>query len=95
LFLYRITKDCKQGGLGKMNIPLISDKNMEISTKYGVLIEDEGIANRGLFIIDTRGILRQITINDLSVGRSVEETLRLVQALQFTDQHGEGIDFCN
>lgn len=51
--------------------------------------EDEGIAFRGLFIIDGKGILRQITINDLPVGRSVEETLRLVQAFQFTDQHGE------
>lgn len=45
---------------------------------------------RGLFIIDDKGILRQITINDLPVGRSVEETLRLVQAFQFTDKHGEG-----
>uniref|UniRef100_A0A8C8DKL4 thioredoxin-dependent peroxiredoxin n=1 Tax=Oryzias sinensis TaxID=183150 RepID=A0A8C8DKL4_9TELE len=43
----------------------------------------------GLFIIDDKGVLRQITINDLPVGRSVEETLRLVQAFQFTDQHGE------
>ena len=55
-----------------------------------MLKEDEGIAFRGLFIIDTRGILRQITINDLPVGRSVDETLRLVQAFQFTDKHGEG-----
>ncbi|UJR07803.1 hypothetical protein I4U23_012084 [Adineta vaga] len=85
------TKERKQGGLGKMNIPLISDKTMEIATKYGVLKEDEGIAYRGLFIIDTRGILRQMTINDLPVGRSVDETLRLVQAFQFTDKHGEGI----
>ena len=46
---------------------------------------------RGLFIIDDKGILRQITINDLPVGRSVDETLRLVQAFQFTDKHGEGI----
>ena len=60
------------------------------SAKYGVLKEDEGIAFRGLFIIDTHGTLRQITINDLPVGRSVDETLRLVQAFQFTDKHGEG-----
>lgn len=52
--------------------------------------EDEGIAFRGLFIIDPRGNLRQITVNDLPVGRSVDETLRLVQAFQFTDKHGEG-----
>ncbi|UJR38339.1 hypothetical protein I4U23_031009 [Adineta vaga] len=79
----------KQGGLGKMNIPLLADKNLEISTKYGVLKDDEGIAFRGLFLIDSHGILRQITINDLPVGRSVDETLRLVQAFQFTDKHGE------
>ena len=46
--------------------------------------------NRGLFIIDDKGILRQITMNDLPVGRSVDEVLRLVQAFQFTDKHGEG-----
>ena len=46
---------------------------------------------RGLFIIDDKGNLRQITINDLPVGRSVDETLRLVQAFQFTDKHGEGL----
>ncbi len=51
--------------------------------------EDEGIAFRGLFIIDGAGKLRQITVNDLPVGRDVDETLRLVQAFQFTDQHGE------
>lgn len=48
-----------------------------------------GIAFRGLFIIDDKGLLRQITVNDLPVGRSVDETLRLVQAFQFTDRHGE------
>ncbi|KAG8013971.1 Peroxiredoxin [Nibea albiflora] len=82
----------KQGGLGSMKIPLVSDTRRTISTDYGVLKEDEGIAYRGLFIIDDKGILRQITINDLPVGRSVEETLRLVQAFQFTDKHGE--DLC-
>uniref|UniRef100_A0A3P8PNX5 Peroxiredoxin-1 n=1 Tax=Astatotilapia calliptera TaxID=8154 RepID=A0A3P8PNX5_ASTCA len=79
----------KQGGLGAMNIPLVSDTRRTISKDYGVLKEDEGIAYRGLFIIDDKGTLRQITINDLPVGRSVEETLRLVQAFQFTDKHGE------
>uniref|UniRef100_A0A3Q0SZD8 thioredoxin-dependent peroxiredoxin n=1 Tax=Amphilophus citrinellus TaxID=61819 RepID=A0A3Q0SZD8_AMPCI len=79
----------KQGGLGTMNIPLVSDTRRIISKDYGVLKEDEGIAYRGLFIIDDKGILRQITINDLPVGRSVDETLRLVQAFQFTDKHGE------
>lgn len=79
----------KQGGLGNMNIPLLADRTQKISRDYTVLKEDEGVAFRGLFIIDGSGNLRQITINDLPVGRSVDETLRLVQAFQFTDKHGE------
>ncbi|XP_056635623.1 peroxiredoxin 1 [Diorhabda sublineata] len=79
----------KQGGLGEMSIPLLADKSGSISKAYGVLDEESGIPFRGLFIIDGKGILRQITINDLPVGRSVDETLRLVQAFQFTDEHGE------
>ncbi|KAI4894879.1 hypothetical protein NFI96_031395 [Prochilodus magdalenae] len=79
----------KQGGLGSMNIPLVADLTQSISRDYGVLKEDEGIAYRGLFVIDDKGILRQITINDLPVGRSVDETLRLVQAFQHTDKYGE------
>lgn len=79
----------KQGGLGPMNIPLLADKTGQIAKDYGCYKEDEGIAFRGLYIIDDKGRLRQMTINDLPVGRSVEETLRLVQAFQFTDKHGE------
>jgi len=79
----------KQGGLGKMNIPLLADRTHDISRRYGVLKADEGIAFRGLFLIDVNGTLRQITVNDLPVGRSVDETLRLLQAFQFTDKHGE------
>ncbi|KAG8702303.1 cTPxI [Ceratobasidium sp. 394] len=80
----------KAGGIGPdMKITLASDKNHKMSRDYGVLIEEEGIALRGLFIIDPKGILRQITINDLPVGRSVDETIRLLEAFQFTVQHGE------
>ncbi|XP_045157643.1 peroxiredoxin-like isoform X2 [Mercenaria mercenaria] len=79
----------KQGGLGNMNIPLVADKTYSIAKSYGVLKEDEGITFRGLFIIDDKGNLRQITINDLPVGRNVDEVLRLVQGFQFTDKHGE------
>jgi len=79
----------KQGGLGNMNIPLLGDKTMSLAKAYGCLKEDEGVAFRALFIIDDKGNLRQITMNDLPVGRSVDETLRLVQAFQFTDKHGE------
>jgi alkyl hydroperoxide reductase subunit AhpC len=82
-------QDRKKGGLGKMNIPLIADLTRSIATAYGVLKEDEGIAYRGLFIIDPAGNLRQITVNDLPIGRSVDETLRLVQAFQFNAEHGE------
>ncbi|KAJ8733601.1 hypothetical protein PYW07_014152 [Mythimna separata] len=79
----------KQGGLGPMNIPLLSDKSHRIARDYGVLNEETGIPFRGLFVIDDKQNLRQITVNDLPVGRSVEETLRLVQAFQYTDKHGE------
>ncbi|CAB1421249.1 unnamed protein product [Pleuronectes platessa] len=79
----------KQGGLGPMKIPLLSDLTHQISKDYGVYLEDQGHTLRGLFIIDNKGILRQITMNDLPVGRSVDETLRLVQAFQYTDKHGE------
>ncbi|KAI0704432.1 peroxiredoxin [Cerioporus squamosus] len=61
-----------------LKLPLLADKTMKIARDYGVLIEEEGVALRGLFIIDPKGILRQIT-----------ETLRLVKAFQFTDEHGE------
>lgn len=84
------TQPRKQGGLGPdLTLPLLADKSMRIARDYGVLIEEEGIALRGLFIVDPKGVLRQITVNDLPVGRSVDETLRLVKAFQFTDEHGE------
>ncbi|KAF9357422.1 Peroxiredoxin-2 [Mortierella sp. AD094] len=78
-----------QGGLGEMKIPIIADFTKKIATDYGVLKEDEGVAYRGLFIIDPKQVIRQITINDLPVGRNVDETVRLVEAFQFTDEHGE------
>jgi len=82
-------KSRKEGGLGAMKIPMISDLTKQISKDYGILLEEEGVSLRGLFIIDGKGILRQSTVNDLPVGRSVDETLRLVQAFKFTDEHGE------
>lgn len=69
-------------GLGELKFPLLSDNNHSISRDYGVLIEDKGIALRGTFIIDPDGILRSYVVNDLPVGRSVEETLRTLTALQ-------------
>ncbi len=85
-------KDRKVGGLGKMDIPLVADVNKEIARKYGCLIEDgedAGVTFRATYIIDDKGILRHISINDLPVGRNVEETLRLVKAFQYTDKYGE------
>ncbi|XP_018431058.1 PREDICTED: thioredoxin-dependent peroxide reductase, mitochondrial-like [Nanorana parkeri] len=79
----------KTGGLGHMNIPLLSDLTKQISRDYGVLLETPGIALRGLFIIDPNGIVRHMSVNDLPVGRSVEETLRLVKAFQYVETHGE------
>lgn len=70
------------GGLGKINFPLASDFTKEVSKNYGLLIEEEGIALRGLFIIDPQGVIRYSVVHDLNVGRSVNETLRVLQALQ-------------
>lgn len=67
----------------------MSDLSHKIANDYGVYLDDLGHSLRGLFIIDHRGVLRQITMNDLPVGRSVDETIRLVQAFQYTDSHGE------
>lgn len=78
----------KEGGIAGVGYPLIADLTKKISADYGVLL-DGGIALRGLFIIDPKGTVRQITINDLPIGRSVDETLRLIQALQFNEKHGE------
>jgi len=78
----------KQGGLGGCNYPLVADLDKSIARDYGVLL-DAGIALRGLFIIDPAGTIRHSTINDLPVGRNVDETLRVIKAFQFTDEHGE------
>lgn len=76
------------GGLGPVNIPLIADTNHSLARDYGVLIEEEGVALRGLFVIDANGIVRHITINDLAVGRNVEEALRVVEGFQWVDKNG-------
>ncbi|TGZ60943.1 hypothetical protein CRM22_008251 [Opisthorchis felineus] len=79
----------KEGGLGGLRYPLLADFKKSISRDYGVLQEEMGVALRGLFIINPEGIVRQVTINDLPVGRSIDEVLRLVKAFQFVDKHGE------
>ncbi len=77
-----------QGGLGEIKYPLLSDLSKDASEKYRVLLGD-GVAARGIFIIDDKGILQTYTVNNLGVGRSVDETLRLIQAYQFVAKHGE------
>ncbi|AAZ12966.1 peroxidoxin [Trypanosoma equiperdum] len=84
----------KKGGLGEMKIPLLSDFTKEISRDYGVLVEEQGLSLRALFVIDDKGILRHVTINDLPVGRNVDEVLRVVQAFQYADKTGDVIP-CN
>ncbi len=68
--------------IGEVNYPMVSDITKQISRDYGVLVEEEGIALRGLFIIDPDGVLRYQVVHDLNVGRSVDETLRVLRALQ-------------
>jgi peroxiredoxin (alkyl hydroperoxide reductase subunit C) len=71
-----------KNGVEGLVYPLASDITKQVSRDYGVLIEDKGIALRGLFVIDPEGILRYKVVHDLNVGRSAEETLRVIQALQ-------------
>ncbi|MCU0704861.1 MAG: peroxiredoxin [Fimbriiglobus sp.] len=77
-----------KGGLGELKYPLVEDLTKQISKDYGVLL-DAGIALRGLFLIDKGGVVRHATINDLPIGRSVDECLRVIDALQYTETHGE------
>jgi alkyl hydroperoxide reductase subunit AhpC len=79
----------KQGGLGPIRYPLVADLNKSISRNYGVLLEEAGVALRGLFLIDKNGILRHTLVNDLPLGRSVSETLRILDALQHFESVGE------
>lgn len=81
----------KKGGLGSMNIPLLADKTMEISRDYGILVPEMGVSLRGLFLIDPKGVLRHATINDLPVGRDVDEALRVLQAFKYADENGNVI----
>ena len=76
------------GGIGDIQFPLVSDLDKAISQAYGVLLKD-GIALRGLFLIDKEGVVRHAVVNDLPLGRNVDEALRMVDALQFFEEHGD------
>lgn len=79
----------KDGGIGDIGYPIVADLTKGISRDYGVLLEGAGIALRGLFLIDKEGKLRHMVVNDLPIGRSVDEALRVLDALQFHEKHGE------
>ncbi len=81
----------EDGGIGDIQYPLVADLKKEIASSYGVLFEAAGVALRGLFLIDTKGIVRHAVINDLPLGRSVSEALRMVDALQFVETHGDQV----
>jgi peroxiredoxin 2/4 len=78
-----------KGGIHGVHYPLISDLNKSIARDYDVLIEEEGISYRGLFFIDAEGIVRHEVVNDLPLGRSVDEALRIVDAWISFQTHGE------
>lgn len=78
----------EKGGIGNIQYPLVADLKKTISQSYGVLF-DEAIALRGLFLIDTKGVVRHALINDLPLGRNVDEALRMVDALQYHEKNGE------
>lgn len=77
-----------EGGLGGLKYPLLADLTKDISRNYGVLT-DGGIALRGTFLIDKNGILRHALVNDLPLGRNIDEAIRMIDALHFFEQHGE------
>ena len=86
-----IQTERKYGGVGDLNYPLVSDIRKDISAAYNVLEQEAGIALRGLFIIDNEGILQHITVNNLSFGRNVDETLRTLQAVQYVQTHPDEV----
>jgi len=77
----------EDGGIGNIQYPLVEDLDKSIARTYGILL-NESVALRGLFLIDTKGVVRHSVINDLPLGRSVGEALRILDALQFVETHG-------
>lgn len=77
------------GGIGQIGFPLVADVKHEIAQAYGVEHPQAGVALRGSFLIDKDGVIQHMVINNLPLGRNVDEMLRMVDALQFTEEHGE------
>ena len=78
----------EKGGIGEIGVPLDADLNKKSARDYDVLLNDS-IALRGLFLIDKKGVVRHQVVNDLPLGRNVDEAIRTLDALQFTEEHGE------
>lgn len=78
----------EKGGIGNVQFPLVADLKKSIARDYDVLLNDS-VALRGLFLIDKEGVVRHQVVNDLPLGRNADEALRMVDALQFHEQHGE------
>jgi peroxiredoxin (alkyl hydroperoxide reductase subunit C) len=77
------------GGIGAVTYPLVADVKHEICQAYDVEFDEAGVAFRGSFLIDTEGVVRHQVVNDLPLGRNVDEMIRMIDALQFTEKHGE------
>jgi len=78
-----------QGGIGDIQYPLVADLTKKISADYGVLFDDAGVAYRGTFLLDKEGVVKHAVVNDLGLGRNIDETLRMVEALRHHEQYGE------
>lgn len=77
--------------IGRIEYPMLADPNQKLSKQFGVLVEDEGVALRGTFIVNPEGIIKAYEVNDMGIGRNAEELVRKVQAAQFVAEHGDKV----
>ena len=81
--------EVNKGGIGQVQFPMVADLTKQIARDYDVLIEGAGVALRGTFLIDKEGVVRHQLVNDLPLGRNIEEAIRMVDTLNFVEEHGE------
>ncbi len=79
----------EKGGIGNVRYPLVADLTKKIARDYDVLLEEAGVALRGSFLIDKDGTIRHAVINDLPLGRNIDEMIRMVDAMEFANEYGE------
>jgi peroxiredoxin (alkyl hydroperoxide reductase subunit C) len=79
----------ENGGIGNVRYPLVADLTKKIGEDYGVLVEGAGVAFRGTFLIDREGVVKHAVVNDLGLGRNIDEAIRMVEALKHHEQYGE------